>query len=299
MRAPENARRPRALGRGGARGGLAADRADPGPGARSPPARPHPRRDRRLGAARRPQLDGAACADHRRGRAASSTSSRESAAHPAAAPASAGVEISAGHGHLFHQFLSPRSNLRSDRYGGDLEGRARLLTELLLALRATLRPRVHHRREAAGRGRPGRRHRPRGVGARSRALLHATGDVDYLTWCWGSHADTLDWHLPDLHGPRAPVLSTRSRRCAQHAPGVADRRARPDHRPERGRALRARRRCGPRDARPAAGHRPGLGPSRPSRGARRRSATASPATPAGAPSSAAARSPATTTRASA
>ena len=34
----------------------------------------------------------------------------------------AGVEISAGHGHLFHQFLAARSNRREDRYGGDLAG---------------------------------------------------------------------------------------------------------------------------------------------------------------------------------
>ena len=47
----------------------------------------------------------------------------------------AGVEISAGHGHLFHQFLSPHSNRREDGYGGDLEGRTRLLSELMAAIR--------------------------------------------------------------------------------------------------------------------------------------------------------------------
>ena len=47
----------------------------------------------------------------------------------------AGVEISAGHGHLFHQFLSPWSNEREDEYGGDLAGRTRLLRELVTEIR--------------------------------------------------------------------------------------------------------------------------------------------------------------------
>ena len=42
-----------------------------------------------------------------------------------------GVEISAGHGHLFHQFLSPWSNAREDEYGGDLAGRTRLIAEMI------------------------------------------------------------------------------------------------------------------------------------------------------------------------
>jgi 2,4-dienoyl-CoA reductase-like NADH-dependent reductase (Old Yellow Enzyme family)/thioredoxin reductase len=47
-----------------------------------------------------------------------------------------GLEISAGHGHFFHQTLSPWSNRRTDDYGGDLEGRTRLLRELIAAIRA-------------------------------------------------------------------------------------------------------------------------------------------------------------------
>src|SRR5260221_1384456 len=46
-----------------------------------------------------------------------------------------GVEISAGHGHLFHQFLAAWSNRRDDAYGGDVDGRVRLVVELIRALR--------------------------------------------------------------------------------------------------------------------------------------------------------------------
>ncbi len=53
----------------------------------------------------------------------------------------AGVQLHAAHGYLLSSFLSPLTNLRADRYGGDLEGRARLLLELLADLREQLLPR--------------------------------------------------------------------------------------------------------------------------------------------------------------
>ena len=46
------------------------------------------------------------------------------------------IEIHAAHGYLLHQFLSPLSNFRDDIYGGSLENRARLLVEIVIAIRA-------------------------------------------------------------------------------------------------------------------------------------------------------------------
>jgi len=45
------------------------------------------------------------------------------------------LELHAAHGYLLHQFLSPLSNLRTDEYGGSLENRARLLLEVITAVR--------------------------------------------------------------------------------------------------------------------------------------------------------------------
>jgi 2,4-dienoyl-CoA reductase-like NADH-dependent reductase (Old Yellow Enzyme family) len=46
------------------------------------------------------------------------------------------IEIHAAHGYLLHQFLSPLSNQRTDRYGGSFENRIRLLRETIAAVRA-------------------------------------------------------------------------------------------------------------------------------------------------------------------
>ena len=46
------------------------------------------------------------------------------------------LEVHAAHGYLLHSFLSPLSTTRTDAYGGDLAGRARLLVEVVEAVRA-------------------------------------------------------------------------------------------------------------------------------------------------------------------
>lgn len=45
------------------------------------------------------------------------------------------VMVHLAHGYLIHQFLSPLSNKRQDRYGGDLDGRSRFAIEILQKIR--------------------------------------------------------------------------------------------------------------------------------------------------------------------
>ncbi len=114
-----------------------------------------------------------------------------------------GVEISAGHGHLIHQFLSPASNIRTDRYGGALEGRMQMLIELIQAIRAVAgRPFIIAVKLPGDDGVEG------GIGiAEAEPMvrkLTALGEVDALSFAQGSHHRSLENHLPDMHWPRMP-----------------------------------------------------------------------------------------------
>ncbi len=46
------------------------------------------------------------------------------------------IELHAAHGYLIHEFLSPISNKRTDRYGGSLENRSRLLMQVVDSIRS-------------------------------------------------------------------------------------------------------------------------------------------------------------------
>jgi len=116
-----------------------------------------------------------------------------------------GVELSAGHGHLFHQFLSPWSNRREDGYGGDWNGRTRFLAELMAAIRSRCGSDF-----IIGLKLPGDDGIAGSIGVPEAAaitdLLTSTGHVSYVCICQGAHARSLEMHLPDRYGERLPYL---------------------------------------------------------------------------------------------
>jgi 2,4-dienoyl-CoA reductase-like NADH-dependent reductase (Old Yellow Enzyme family)/thioredoxin reductase len=129
-----------------------------------------------------------------------------------------GVELSAGHGHLFHQFLSPWMNTREDRYGGDLAGRCRVLSELTAAVRAACSAAFIIGLKLPGNDGIDGSIGPDEAAAIARHLL-STGGGDYLCFAQGSHSYALDLHIPDLHGPRAPHVEL-TRRLKAALPGI-------------------------------------------------------------------------------
>ena len=130
-----------------------------------------------------------------------------------------GVEIHAANSYLLEQFLSPATNHRTDSYGGSLENRARLLLEVLHAVRGATGSGadfVVGVRLGADEFMPGGI--DVGEACRIAALLAGTGLVDYLSVAVGSyHAQTA--LVPPMEIPRGFAVPTAARIRAT-VPGI-------------------------------------------------------------------------------
>lgn len=116
-----------------------------------------------------------------------------------------GVEISGGHGHIFHQFMSPWMNHREDEYGGSFDNRMRFLDETIAAIRSACGDDfIIGVRLPGNDGLSGSI--DWAVAAEMARWLTRSRKVDYLTFVQGSQAWTLHLHVPDLHCPRGPYV---------------------------------------------------------------------------------------------
>lgn len=129
-----------------------------------------------------------------------------------------GVELSAGHGHLFHQFLSPRTNQREDSYGGDLPGRARLLVQVCQAIRSRCGDDFLLAVKLPGDDGLADGVRPDLAEQIARHLVSQV-HIDLLSYAQGTHHHTLEMHLPDDSYPRLPYMPL-IRRLQAATPGV-------------------------------------------------------------------------------
>ncbi len=133
-----------------------------------------------------------------------------------------GIELSACHGFLIHQFLSPWSNTREDDYGGSRENRLRFLTEIVDGIRQTCGSRF-----LLGVKMPGNDGVAGSVDPAEAEML-VTGLLtsvrpDYLCFSQGNHAHSLEMHAPGMQRGIAPFihLYDRLKKAAGDVPIVA------------------------------------------------------------------------------
>jgi 2,4-dienoyl-CoA reductase-like NADH-dependent reductase (Old Yellow Enzyme family) len=144
------------------------------------------------------------------------------AARQAEAAGFAGVELHGAHGYLLTQFLSPWSNTRTDRWGGDAERRRAFVLELARRVRRATGPRF-----IVGIKLSGHEFVPGGVTERDAAdlvaALAAEGLVDVVGVSQGNFSLSLERHVPDLHFPEAPFayLARTVREAAAGVPVIA------------------------------------------------------------------------------
>ena len=108
-----------------------------------------------------------------------------------------GIELHAPHGYLEHQFLSPRSNHRTDEYGGSLENRMRFVIEIYDKVREMIGTAV-----PVGIRLSGDEHMPDGIHHDElKAVVRVLGErgIDYVHMSSGSYEAT-KYFFPEKDG---------------------------------------------------------------------------------------------------
>lgn len=120
-----------------------------------------------------------------------------------------GVELNGAQGHLLQQFLSPFSNVRTDRYGGDAERRSALARGILLRIREGA-PRdfvIGYRLGVDEFTEGGLTVEMTGAFATS---IQDAGLVDYISFSQGNF-NSIATHLPDRHFPHTPFADVQAK----------------------------------------------------------------------------------------
>jgi 2,4-dienoyl-CoA reductase-like NADH-dependent reductase (Old Yellow Enzyme family) len=123
-----------------------------------------------------------------------------------------GIEIHAAHGYIFHQFLWPAYNTRTDAYGGSLENRMRFLLETLRAIRAAVGPQFCVGVRMGASDAPGGVDEETAIAAM--LAVQAEGLIDYVNASYGDYF-RMDTMVSAMHSPTGYELPSASQLTAQ------------------------------------------------------------------------------------
>lgn len=133
-----------------------------------------------------------------------------------------GVELHGAHGYLITQFLSPSSNRRTDAYGGDTEGRSRMLVEVIEGIRRKCGANF-----VLGLKLSAHEYVPGGLDLEEtqRIVSHLAERQrpDYIGVSQANFSPSLEYHVPDLAFPDVPFadLAAGVREVADGIPTMA------------------------------------------------------------------------------
>ena len=120
-----------------------------------------------------------------------------------------GAELHFAHGYLGDNFLSPRTNLRTDAYGGSLENRARVFCNAITKSRAQVGPDF-----VIGVRLTGNEHMAGGLTVEDSSRIAKMGEavgLDYIhltAGCW----EAVKWYAPEEDGTMLPEAEVIKRR---------------------------------------------------------------------------------------